>query len=136
MKKLYYTWDEFEDVCKHIENYIKKQRMFDKRLNKSHNIKYIYGLPRGGLCLAVKLSHLLNAKLVDKPINSSNCLIIDEISDTGKTLIKLNNKYPKCPIATWHIKSQTKFIPLIFYAEIQNNIWTVYPWENSKKTNT
>ena len=44
----------------------------------------IYGIPRGGLCLAVALSHKLNIELLKEPRN--NILIVDDIYDSGETL--------------------------------------------------
>ena len=56
--------------------------------NKYKNKKFtgVYGIPRGGLCLAVSLSHYLNIPLLELP--QDNCLIVDDIYDSGKTLEK------------------------------------------------
>lgn len=49
----------------------------------------VYGFPRGGLCLAVALSHSLELPLLEEPKNNS--LIIDDIYDTGYTLEKIKH---------------------------------------------
>ena len=49
----------------------------------------IYGVPRGGLCLAVALSHKLNIKITQNPMKNS--LIVDDIFDTGLTLNSFKN---------------------------------------------
>ena len=54
---------------------------------------YIYGPPRGGLPMAVTLSHRLNIPLIKTEAdmfeqygNKQSVLIVDDIADTGKTL--------------------------------------------------
>ena len=47
-------------------------------------------VPRGGLCLAVALSHKLKINLISKPIKNS--LIVDDVYETGK-YIKHLQKY-------------------------------------------
>ena len=49
----------------------------------------IYGVPRGGLCLAVALSHKLKIKLISEPIKNS--LIVDDVYETGITLSTFKN---------------------------------------------
>ena len=52
MKKL--SWKEFDECTYSI---------YKKCKNK--NLKGVYGFPRGGLCLAVALSHSLGLPLLD-----------------------------------------------------------------------
>ena len=49
----------------------------------------IYGVPRGGLCLAVALSHKLQINLIKEPIKNS--LIVDDVYETGITLSSFKN---------------------------------------------
>ena len=87
----------------------------------------IYGVPRGGLCLAVALSHKLNLKLIEKPLKNS--LIVDDVYETGITLSNFKNiegvnffvlVSKKKPI-WWNS------VDLSFKEE-----WIVFPWENIK----
>ena len=84
----------------------------------------IYAIPRGGLIPGVRLSHLLKLPLVAAP--GPGILIVDDISDTGTTLAKLDLK--GCDIATllWH--KQTKVMPTYTIREKKDR-WIVYPWE-------
>ena len=68
-----FTWEEFD---KSVELISYKSKEWD--------LSGIYGIPRGGLCLAVALSHKLNLELLKEPKN--NILIVDDIYDSGKTL--------------------------------------------------
>ena len=112
----YFTWSEFDRSVDYIANQC-----------KSCKLSGIYGVPRGGLCLAVALSHKLNIKLIEKPIRNS--LIVDDVFETGLTLsnfknIKGANFYvlfsKKKPI-WWNAVNLT-------YKEE----WIVFPWENKE----
>ena len=91
----------------------------DKKL-----IKNIYGIPRGGLVLAVYLSHLLNIPIVDRPTGKET-LIVDDIADTGTTL----NDFKDYTIATLYYHKQSKVKPDIWIYEKKDN-WILFPWEN------
>ena len=74
----YFTWSDFDNSVEHIANKCKFQEFSG-----------IYGVPRGGLCLAVALSHKLKINLISEPIRNS--LIIDDVYETGITLNKLKD---------------------------------------------
>ena len=69
----YFSWSEFD---KSVEQIAKKSRFKE--------FSGIYGVPRGGLCLAVALSHKLKIELISEPIKNS--LIVDDVYETGLTL--------------------------------------------------
>ena len=54
--KTYFTWSEFDNAVEHIAS---KCMLFE--------FSGIYGVPRGGLCLAVALSHKLKINLISEP---------------------------------------------------------------------
>ena len=112
----YFTWSEFDKSVHYIANQCKKIKLTG-----------IYGVPRGGLCLAVALSHKLNLKLIEKPLKNS--LIVDDVYETGITLSNFKNiegvnffvlVSKKKPI-WWNS------VDLSFKEE-----WIVFPWENIK----
>ena len=74
----YFTWSEFDKSVDHIASEC-----------NSLDISGIYGIPRGGLCLAVALSHKLNVNLVSEPIKNS--IIVDDVYETGNTLNSFKN---------------------------------------------
>ena len=110
-----FTWSEFDksveliaDKCKFIE------------------FSGIYGVPRGGLCLAVALSHKLKINLISEPIKNS--LIVDDIYETGITLNTFKDiegtmffvLFSKIKPTWWN----TVFIS-------KKSEWIVFPWESS-----
>ena len=74
----HFSWSDFD---KSVE-FIAKKCKFLK-------FSGIYGIPRGGLCLAVALSHKLKINLISEPIKNS--LIVDDIYETGITLNSLKD---------------------------------------------
>ena len=112
----YFTWSEFDLSVEHIANKC-----------KFLNFSGIYGVPRGGLCLAVALSHKLKINLISEPLKNS--LIVDDIYETGITLNSLKD-----------IEGATFFV---LFSKIEptwwNTVkiakdkeWIVFPWENPK----
>ena len=95
---------------------------------KGKTFSGVYGIPRGGLCVAVKLSHLLDIPLLETPYD--NCLIVDDIYDSGKTL----EKYKNYKNATYFVLI-SKIDPTWFdsYVTIKNKEWIVFAWEDSSK---
>lgn len=85
----------------------------------------IYGVPRGGLVLAVALSHKLRVPLLDYP--SRNGLWVDDIVDTGRTLYSapesiayiawINNLKDNCNLN-------------LISAQSNADGWVVFPWES------
>ena len=112
----YFTWGEFDQSVEFIAN----------KCN-SRELSGIYGVPRGGLCLAVALSHKLNIQLIDKPIKNS--LIVDDVFETGHTLSNFKN-----------IEGANFFVLVskkkpIWWDTVNLNYkkeWIVFPWENKK----
>ena len=63
---------------------------FDRALDSavarlaSCSLSGVYGVPRGGLVLAVCLSHRLGIPLLEQP--QAGCLVVDDIYETGRTV--------------------------------------------------
>lgn len=95
-----------------------------KTIPKTYNS--IYGIPRGGLILAVILSHLSSKPITFVP--RKDTLIIDDICDKGITLSKFNNYVT----ATLHYKSNQIMKPTYFIEETKD--WIVYPWETDESS--
>ena len=112
----YFTWSEFDNSVEFIAN-------------KCNLLEFsgIYGVPRGGLCLAVALSHKLKINLISEPIKNS--LIVDDIYETGITLNTFKNiegamffvLFSKIKPTWWNTVNISK-----------KDEWVVFPWENKK----
>ena len=111
----YFSWKEFDESVEHIAN---KCNLLD--------FSGIYGIPRGGLCLAVALSHKLKINLISEPMKNS--LIVDDVYETGITLKSFK-----------HIEGAMFFV---LFSKIRptwwNSVhiseksdWIVFPWENT-----
>jgi len=126
--KLFYSWEQLErDV-----DFLVKQLKF-----ASYTHKNIYGVPRGGLVLAVILSHQLKLPLILTASKISNqTLIIDDISDTGKTLKKIMKK--GSTVVTLWTTPHTKVVPDFYANVLKKDEWVVFPFETletSKRDN-
>ena len=90
----------------------------------------VFGVPRGGLCLAVALSHALERPLLLEP--AADALIVDDVYETGKTLEPLHARFPSACFAVWVSKRS----PCWWYAAevTQDQEWLLFPWENRLKS--
>lgn len=120
MKNRYYSWEEFAwDVDKIVELLKEKSKKFDG----------IYAIPRGGLILGVCLSNRLNLSWFSKEEVSDKTLVVDDISDTGRTLERYRGRNF---IVTLFYHGQSKVIPDIWLRKKKNK-WIVFPWEVSSE---
>ena len=113
----YFTWSEFDKSV----NYIAERCKFWK-------LSGIYGVPRGGLCLAVALSHKLNVQIIERPLKNS--LIVDDVFETGLTL----NNFKNIEGANFFVLFSKK--EPIWWNTVnlsQRQEWVVFPWENKEK---
>ena len=111
----YFTWSEFDKSVEHIANKC-----------KFLEFSGIYGVPRGGLCLAVALSHKLNISLLSEPIKNS--LIVDDIYETGITLNTLKD-IDGAMFFVLHSKIKPTWWNTVYISKKRE--WIVFPWENT-----
>ena len=125
MKKIIYNWSDFIGDTINLANKLKNY--------KGLTFKDVYGISRGGLIPAVIISYLLDIPFVryENKINSKT-LIIDDISDSGKTLKKLLKKHKVGMTATLWIMKQTKYLPDVHIRIKNDDEWIVFPWEKVK----
>jgi hypoxanthine phosphoribosyltransferase len=107
----------------------------DQRVNKLveriNKAKYtnIYGVPRGGLILAVILSHRLKLPLImDGKSIDRKTLVCDDICDSGETLSIFDiQEIDSCCLYKRYNSSMT---PTYYAKEICNDQWLLFPWES------
>ena len=87
----------------------------------------VFGVPRGGLCLAVALSHALDLPLLVNP--EPDALIVDDVYETGRTLEALRLRFPYASFAVW----VSKCSPMWWLAAdvVDSPEWLLFPWENA-----
>ena len=115
---IHFSWSEFDKSVEYIANEC-----------KFLEFSGIYGVPRGGLCLAVALSHKLKINLISEP--KKNSLIVDDIYETGITLNSFKNIegatffviFSKLKPTWWNTVKMSK-----------KREWVVFPWENATNT--
>lgn len=125
--KAFLTWDDIGDL---IDNLAEQINKLDKKP------LYIYGVPRGGAIPAVWLSHKtgikyqqINSAQISKMADLSHILIIDDICDSGETIKKIKENFPKCQTATLFHK-ETAIDKPDFYASLSTYDWISFPWED------
>lgn len=118
--KQFVKWEDIDVYISAVQNFY-----------KSTKISGVYGLPRGGLIFAVILSHRMNIPLLMAP--TDNCIIIDDICDSGESLLHYykdssNSNKNKYHITTMFYKKNDLVKPEFYLFEKEDK-WVVYPWE-------
>ena len=122
--KHYMSWMGFEFA---ISELVKDYGMND------YECVGVYGPPRGGLPIAVTLSHRLNIPLIKDEneynmlkSSNANILLVDDIADTGMTLNPLIG--PNIVSYTIYYHKQSIVTPNAWVFEKKDE-WVVFPWE-------
>lgn len=138
------------------------EKAVDIIVNRIGNKKYDYviGIANGGLIPATLIAKRLKLKTLSVGLSSYNdtrqlknvslwsnlnfvhdntnkygtCLIVDDISDSGKTFTYLKNYYLTAEeivsdTAALVVKPKTAFIPDYFAMSIASEVWVKFPWE-------
>ena len=109
------TWDEIDCMINFIVNRLKKKKFSG-----------VYGVPKGGLIPAVMLCHKLNLPLLAAPAN--NCIVVDDICDTGKTMDSFGNYNNKKIYKVVLIVRGERKKDVDLYSQVIDE-WIVFPWE-------
>ena len=111
----FFTWREFDESVEQIAHKCRFKEFSG-----------IYGVPRGGLCLAVALSHKLKIGLISKPIKNS--LIVDDVYETGLTLTTFKD-IEGAMFFVLFSKIKPTWWTTVFVSK--KSQWIVFPWENT-----
>lgn len=122
--KLYLSWDWVDDQLNNIG---------DKLDGK--DLEFVSGIPRGGLIPAVMMSHAFDikyisyssAKLLPTDLRKKT-LVVDDIADTGHTLIEASEL--DFITSTLAMRSGSKTAPTLYGEFINDDRWLVFPWES------
>jgi hypoxanthine phosphoribosyltransferase len=126
------SWKRFDEACRELA----------VKVNAGYytNFKTIYGVPRGGLVVAVRLSNLLNIPMVtESRLITNKTLIVDDISDSGRTLKSILDYlkwarlygilFNRPLVATIHYREGSLIRP-DFWVLKKGDCWIRYPWES------
>jgi len=126
MMKKELTWEDFEAFVSRISARLK---------NSNNHFTAVSGIPRGGLPIAIRLSHELGIpfrEYGERVAEDDFILMCDDVSDSGDTLSKIHGATDgtanMCFLA-WFIKTDTKFVPNYYDQSIARDVWLVFPWE-------
>lgn len=140
-EKLFINWDEFHRHCKLLAEKIKQHGDYNK----------IIAISRGGLLPAGILAYELDIRNVevvnmstydgeqqraeqDMEISAEvgsvdeHTLVVDDISDTGKTFKLLRPKFPQATFVSVYTKEQGAAVVDMHIQDIPN-VWLVFPWD-------
>ena len=115
------SWEDVDEGCKVLAEAIK--HTIPKLEGTS-----IYPVPRGGMIPAVIISHILNLPIVDKP--NLHSVIIDDIEDSGKTLMKYYENYTFVLYSKRIKRGDRRTDSTFTYSLITEDTWLIFPWEN------
>jgi len=123
MNILKLTWNDYQT---HVSEVSRQINLSGKKYN------YITGIPRGGLIPAIMISHILNIPFIENSklwtIDYRQSLLIDDISDSGKTLKKYSEVIDKASIVCRiSLLERPKYYSLI----VPENQWVMFPYESS-----
>lgn len=121
IEKEYYTWSQYQ---KDITSLAKGIQQVQKQKFQS-----IYGIPRGGLIVAVSLAHISGIPMIlSRADITPNTLIVDNIADTGSTIDNLCRQLGYRPtVVTLYCHPQSTSIPDKYIRT--KSRWVVFPWE-------
>ena len=124
MKK-FYSLQDFKRDVKVLADLIRK--VTEK---SGKHFRCIYGVPQGGIPLALELSRELGLPLVSSPSGSGDsCLVVDDIVDSGTT----RNKYKEHSFAAIHRKPHAILEGETVFFLHETSDWIIYWWEGDQE---
>lgn len=121
MSLLVLTWDEFDQAVAALAGMVPADALG------------IYGPPRGGLPLAVALSHRTGLPVLREQCDGM--FVVDDIQDSGKAMAEAMADYNCAGAATWVRRFPTAKLDLPCYRSVLDDAWVVFPWECLPKAN-
>ncbi len=130
----YYTWDEFNAAVDELKGMI--EGLEEHPEWGMHLTGGLYGVPRGGLPLAVALSHRLDLPVLKEP--QEHMILVDDIYDSGRTINGLRSRFTDVVAVCWLMRvriHRDSRIPskLLHVSPVAPSIWAIFPWEDPNK---
>jgi len=122
--RLFVSWQMFESAVNCLYEKIRALQEQGKVFDA------IYALPRGGLCLGVKLSYMTGLPLLtDSSRLTKNTLVVDDCTNTGKTLSVFKHYFTMVMLH----KPSSIFKPDVYYQETDKQV--NFCWESMEERN-
>lgn len=129
--KRYVKWWEVKEYIDNLVERLKTDEYFHLE-----ECPGIFTFPRGGFILATLLSYKLDLPILSNP--AKNCIIIDDIIDTGITMKKysdlVNDKnyfITAMFMKDNQLEEEAEYQCFADYFEfVKKDEWIVYPWED------
>jgi hypoxanthine phosphoribosyltransferase len=124
-KRIIYTWDDFDSDCENLRRKLLPLEPYS-----------IFGIKRGGLVVAIRLSHLSGMPFVDHVKNDT--VIVDDICQTGRTFDAVTHFLGpgfdyKASAALWVVKEE--YARPTYWIRIKStNTWVQFPWETKESS--
>lgn len=137
------TWEDVDrDICE-------LAKKLSPELMK-RNIKKVYLVSRGGLVPAAVIARELDMHYLDTICiesydsmtkssstrvlkmaegSGSDTLVIDDLVDSGETMKLIRQRMPDALLATVYAKPKGKPFTDIYYKDIPQDVWIMFPWE-------
>ena len=131
------TWQQYEEAADKIAEHLAGH--FQNSVTKMLDIRSIYGVPRGGIFLADRISRRLGFSreqsfkkriALNYSFHRLATVIVDDVADSGKTLEKLTKfQVGVVYTVTWVRKPQSIVTPDFSVDVVSDDTWVNFPWE-------
>lgn len=112
-----YSWSDFDQDIAYLARQLKERPPFQA----------IFGMPRGGLVVAVALSHRLKLPLVQRCGHGNRILWVDDIADSGRTIAHADVRRHSVAVLIQRISCSHE----VLHARTEySSDWILFPWED------
>ena len=139
-KEFFVSWEELHRATRELA----------RRQLPAAQWKGVIAVSRGGLVPATIVARELNLRYLEtvcissydhdsqrelKVLKEADCgdgegfLVVDDLVDTGETLKKLREMYPKAKFITVYAKPQGKELVDEYVADMEQDTWIHLPWD-------
>lgn len=119
------TYEQYNEAIDKLIESIKNYKDWDIRFDS------VMPVPRGGYYPAIRVAQALGLRIVNEP-NSVHTIIIDDLADSGATLLKLRKKYGSANTVfgvVYYNTEHSKIVPN-FYGGTKPLGWINFPDEH------
>jgi len=114
------SWNEYQELVETLSDQLRVAQPV-------HQWDVVNGIPRGGVIIAVSMSHILDIPYAEQ----SNCvdnrvLLLDDIVDSGRTMKPYVGHFHT---GSLFVRRGSRVVPTYYSEIIEDDTWIVFPWE-------